>query len=197
MRKGVFALLLVIATSVASGTLGQTPQPSLAPVLLGSLPPQIRAELEEVGRECQGTPSEFASMYAYKLDVNSDDHTDFIYFPGYGLRSFPQGRAGYCSANWLPTIIAVYDGRGAYKDVVLGTGEGILVGHGETLFITQCTGSWEKFGGRQLGVLDTSRMKVVGFGKCHASLDAATAEAAKRGYRVPHFLNPRLSAGSR
>ncbi len=129
-------------------------------------------------------------MYAYKLDVNSDDHTDFVYFPGYGLRSFPSGRAGYCSANWLPTIIAVYDGKGAYKEVVQGTGEGILVGNDEVLFITQCTGSWEKFGGRQLGVLDASQMKVVGFGKCHANLAAAIAEAAKRGYRVPRFLDP-------
>lgn len=136
-------------------------------------------------------------MYAYKLDVNSDDHTDFIYFPGYGLRSFPKGRAGYCSANWLPTIIAVYVGGGTYKEVILGTGEEILVGHGETLLITQCTGSWEKFGGRQLGVLDTSQMKVVAFGRCHANVDAAMAEAAKRGYRAPRFLDPRPSAGSR
>jgi len=144
----------------------------------GALPEAIRQHIETEWQECQST-TRLRDVSATRLDVNDDGHADYAFQPNVEM----SGSAGYCSANWVPVLLWVYAGSGAYREITLGSSNALL--HREGMFVTtnNCSGGLTD-GGVSLAVFDRQDAQIVSFGRCYADMIDAVTAARSLGFEL-------------
>lgn len=190
---GKFRLVLItlaIATvaQVAETKPAQTPTRAEAAdprrIPYKELPAAVQDQIEQIEVECR-VPRQFISTTsAHALEINSDFRTDFVYSPGEGNKSWPNGYGGLCgAADGSRLVLLTSNDKGGYDQVVLGSYVAILQSADDVIFTDWCGGSHAD-PSISLAVFDNERKKLVQFGRCYSTVDAALASAKRKGYRL-------------
>jgi hypothetical protein len=145
----------------------------LPEVKFGELPSEIQGKIEgywTTEGNCSKEPMTDETVYT--LDANADFKTDFLWQPPCPAADGP-----------LPAHLWVSKADGGFTETLVWNTSTILKSDNDFMFTVWCGGSHVD-PAESLAVLDRDNPRIVAFGKCYASLDAAISEAKRRGYQV-------------
>ena len=193
LRIVISTLAMVAAANAAAEPKpAATPRPAAVPpgtttakrIPFKELPPAVQSQVGEIQIECR-VPAQFMSATSARaLEINGDFRTDFLYSPGEGNRSWPDGFGGLCgAADGSRQVLLTSNDAGGYDQIVLGSYVAVLKSADDVIFTDWCGGSHAD-PSISLAVFDNERKKLVQFGRCYSSLSAAIASAERKGYQL-------------
>ena len=175
MRNKITSIFIALAFSLA-GASQTTAQSAVERVRYGALPISIQRLVVQQRTECESS-TPVADIAAYRLDVNGDDHADFLFPPSAEMT----GTAGYCTANWVPVLLWTFNGSGGYTELVLGS-DNWLFNRGQHFLATSDCDDDLKWNGVGFAIVARDGSEIVGFGRCFADAEALAAEASSLGF---------------
>jgi hypothetical protein len=148
------------------------------------LPTAVQDQIEQIEVECRVPHQFMSSAVARALDINSDFRTDFLYSPGDGNESWPKGFGGLCgAADGSRLVLLISNDKGGYDQIVVGSYVATLQSPDDVIFTDWCGGSHAD-PSISLAVFDNEQKRLVPFGRCFSTIDAALASAKRKGYRL-------------